>query len=510
MPSQSARTANRRVFLNQMGSGLLLTTLGLELSTELGLAATGPKETSPGKLEFGKHARLVDLLTETPLKDLQGKLVEEIDKGTTLAQLTAAGALANAQAFGGEDYVGYHAFMALMPAFQISKEIEGRQAALPVMKVLYRNSARLHEAGRHKDPVLTQAPKLGEHSTPSVEQLLARVHDKDKTGAEAVQHQLWKQRPESAIEDLIPVVCQEVDVHRVVLAWRAWDLSRLAGQEHGLTLLRQSVRQCVEREGRGKIAIRQELPQVLESTRLFEAPMGRRSVEDEWIESLAKQLTQASRKDGAGLVAEALKAGVAPEAIGEALSLASTHLMLRQEASTRSATGRRRGSVHGAGVGVHSSDTAAAWRAMARFGSVNQRQLALVAGGYHVAGQKDRVASEWFDFWGKRFDSLEGQPLLSMLKHALNASDQENAAAAARCYVRRKHPLADILTVLRDASVRAEGALHAEKYYRTQVEAIEGDRPAFRELHMAALARVCASQSYADSPGHGEAVERLS
>ncbi len=45
-------------------------------------------------------------------------------------------------------------------------------------------------------------------------------------------------------------VQDEVDVHRVVLAWRAWDSLDLTGHEHAHTLLRQSVRYCVDSEKR--------------------------------------------------------------------------------------------------------------------------------------------------------------------------------------------------------------------------------------------------------------------
>lgn len=511
MTTSAKRVAagDRREFLKQLGGGMLLTSLGVGLTRELGLAATAFEPDLDDPLRLGTHLRRVDLLTHTPLDELQPALVREIDQGASLAELTAAGALANARAFGGEDYDGYHAFMALMPAFEMSQELKGREAALPVLKVLYRNTARMQNAGFDDDPVVKSALGKPETLPRGVDDVLARVHAKDKAGAEATFHSLARSLPEKSVEHLIPVVCQEVDVHRVVLAWRTWDLARLTGREHAPTLMRQSIRQCVEREGKGRTAIRHELPAVMEDTKLFESPLGRRAVEDAWIESLAQELTNSDRKAAASRVAEALRDGIAPDAIGEALSLASTFIMLRQNPAEKSSRGKRKGSVHGAGPGVHSSDTAAAWRAMARFGSTRQTQLALVAGAYHVAGQSDWIAPEWFEFWNRKFESLEADALLGMLRECLADQDQAGAAAAARCYGRRKHPLDDIFAVLRDASVRADGALHAEKYYRTQVEAINGDRPAFRELHLAALARVCASQAYADAPGRGQALELL-
>ena len=59
------------------------------------------------------------------------------------------------------------------------------------------------------------------------------------------------------------------------------------------------------------------------------------------------------------------------------------------------------------------------------------------------------------------------------------------------------------------ASVRAAGALHAEKYYRTQEEVLTTDRSDFRSLHAAALARVCASQAGEQAAGRSQALELL-
>ena len=44
---------------------------------------------------------------------------------------------------------------------------------------------------------------------------------------------------------LQPLIREELDVHQVVLAWRAWDLLRLVGPEHALTMLRVPLRQAI-------------------------------------------------------------------------------------------------------------------------------------------------------------------------------------------------------------------------------------------------------------------------
>ena len=486
---------------------MFLTGLGVGLTQELGLASSALGLADRGgddPLDLGRFAACADLLAQTPLAELQPRLVKELDGGATLSMLVASAALANARAFGGEDYEGYHAFMALMPAYEMSQALSGRAAALPVLKVLYRNTARIQAKGADREPMLTSRPRRG--ATPAdAEGLVQRVRREDKAGAEAALDAALRAGPESSFEHLIPVVCQEVDVHRVVLAWRGWDLLRLTGQEHASTLLRQSIRQCIEREADHRNdAVRSELPAVLEESGVLGKPLGQRAVDDVWIATLAHELANASRKQGAARVAAALAEGVTPDAVGQALSLAATQLMLRQRPRTNASPGKPVGSVHGAGTGVHGSDTAAAWRGMARFGSERQRKLALVAGGYHVAGQSGHVAPEHFAFEGVEVEGEDEQALLGMLRECLAVQDQAGAARAASCYAQEGHALAPLLALLHESSLASDGALHAEKYYRTQVEVIEGDRLAFRPLHAAALARVCASQSFLLAAGYEE------
>ena len=59
--------------------------------------------------------------------------------------------------------------------------------------------------------------------------------------------------------------------------------------------------------------------------------------------------------------------------------------------------------------------------------------------------------------------------------------------------------------VLRKYAVSEDGALHAEKYYRTVAEEFAATRPAFRWRHLVGLARVTASEYGYPAPGHAEA-----
>src|SRR5256886_15638527 len=81
-------------------------------------------------------------------------LAAKLKSGTDLRRLTAAGALANARTFGGEDYVGFHTMMALAPALHMAQELPAELQPLPVFKVLYRNTNRIQERGGRKEEVL--------------------------------------------------------------------------------------------------------------------------------------------------------------------------------------------------------------------------------------------------------------------------------------------------------------------------------------------------------------------
>jgi len=58
-------------------------------------------------------------------------------------------------------------------------------------------------------------------------------------------------------------------------------------------------------------------------------------------------------------------------------------------------------------------------------------------------------------------------------------------------------------------AISEDGALHAEKFYRTTTEEFAAARPAFRPRYVAALARVTASAHGYAAPGHAEACRLL-
>ena len=71
------------------------------------------------------------------------------------------------------------------------------------------------------------------------------------------------------------------------------------------------------------------------------------------------------------------------------------------------------------------------------------------------------------------------------------------------------HPERPVLDLLLRYAVSEDGALHAEKYYRTTSEEFAATRPAFRWRQLVALARVTASEYGRPAPGYKEATELL-
>jgi hypothetical protein len=63
----------------------------------------------------------------------------------------------------------------------------------------------------------------------------------------------------------------------------------------------------------------------------------------------------------------------------------------------------------------------------------------------------------------------------------------------------------EVFDLLLGFAVSEDGALHAEKYYRTVREDFAATRPAFRWRHVVALARVTASEYGRPAPGYAEA-----
>ena len=456
-------------------------------------------------LDFGPLEALAARMQDEEPDALLPYLAAELRAGRTLEQLAAAGALANARTHGGTNYNGYHAFMALVPALAMARLSPAGEGALPVLKVLHRNTRFIRDAGGRANERLQSVEARVPLSAKWGGDRAAAIQEAARAGRQAEAEALLAGSASLGVErayaDLQPVVRDEVDVHQVVLAWRVWETRTLVGEEHASTLLRTSLRHSVDRqagrESRGveAPAIRALLPELLES--LPREP-GVRVPSDAELESLASELYFASRPDGARAMAAALAAGFEPLALGEALALVGNRLVLCDpgRAGDQVRPGKPEGSVHGASYGVHGSDSARAWRHIAGALAERERAATLIAGAFHLAGDGTRVGGDDFP-WRDALEELgeaDGEAAASALDEALEAGDQPRAVAA----IDRAHdegvPTERLLGRCLAFATPVDGALHAEKYFLTVVEDLDDGRDAFRARHLRALARVTASE----------------
>ncbi|HEX9792979.1 MAG TPA: hypothetical protein VGC54_03270 [Planctomycetota bacterium] len=506
---------SRREFFGQMSGGMLVATLGPALAAEFGFAPRFVQD--PGdRLHFGELEPLVALLQESPLEKLQPALVDKLRAGTELGALVAAAALANARTFGGEDYIGFHCEMALMPAYAMATKMPGKLQPLPVLKVLYRNTQRIHDFGGPRKEVLHRVEPGERSADRSGDRLRACLRDADKQGAERAF--AAQTDPEAAFGDVLQLVQDDpADIHRIALAWRAWDTLRLVGMQHANTMLRQSVRYCVDweqdrvRRGVAEPEFRSLLPRLLEEHRLLESEPAPRKADDAWIEALSRTIFGSSRAQAAAAVAAALAEGFAPEDLGEAMSLAANRLLRNDPGVKKNPTAEKPlGSVHGATVGLHASDAANAWRHVARFGERRNRVACLIAGAYHTAGQSHLVGAEPFHpAIGQDAATKDPAALLRETEARIREQDQAGASGLVERYGKLGHDAAPMFDLLLKYGVGADGALHAEKYFLTVAEEFAAARPRFRWNHLVGLARVTVSEQTIPAPGLAQARELL-
>jgi hypothetical protein len=334
----------------------------------------------------------------------------------------------------------------------------------------------------------------------------------EKTLASLADHSL-----NDAYNQLQHCVQDDIDVHRVVLSWRAWATLELTGKEQAATLLRQSVRFCVESERnviakkRAEPGVRATLTKLLDQYKLVERKSGDRKAEDGWIEQLCQTIYAGSRDQAAEAVAAALAEGFAPEAVGEAISLAANRLVLRDPGRVRAEDGKPIGSVHGASVGVHASDSANAWRNIARVSDYRNSLASLIVAGYHTAGQAGNAGQKPYP-WTEHLDSIKSKDakgLLAEAEDAIKNRNQARATAAIHRYGELGFESRPVFDLMLKYALSEDGALHAEKYYRTVSEEFASTRSAFRWRQLAALARVTASEFGFPAPGYADACRLL-
>jgi hypothetical protein len=497
---------------------MLTTSIGATLASDLGLNAA-LADNGGGRLNFGRLEPLAAMMQENSAEKMLPLVVSQIEKGAAFKDVVAAAALANARAFGGEDYIGFHSFMAMAPAYEMSKEMPADRRALPILKVLYRSTNQIAAKGATSAGEVLHPHDMPASGDASRESLLDAMHKQDLAKAEDQFASLAARSPQQAFNDLQALIQDDLDVHRTVMAYRAWDLLGLTGKEHAFTTLRQSVHYCVNtekqrvRNGGAEPAIRAALPRIVEKYRLDTRSPGTRRGDDGWLKEFTRTLVTSSPAQAAEAVAAALAEGFSLDSVGEALSLGSTYLVIHDPGRSKAYPGKPVGSVHGDSVGVHASDSMNAWRNMARASSPYNALTGLVVAGYHLAhaqrGEFDRAQPYSILEHASTISATDAGDLLRQTETAIRENDQAIAAALAAAYGKANHNPRPLFDMLLRFAVSEDGALHAEKYYRTVSEEFGRTRPANRWDHVVALARVTASECGNESAGYAEAKKLL-
>jgi len=233
---------------------------------------------------------------------------------------------------------------------------------------------------------------------------------------------------------------------------------------------------------------------------------------------MCQTIFASSPHSAADAVAAALAEGIDPSDVGAAIALAANQLVLRDAGRPErwASPGKPPGSVHGDSIGVHASDAVNAWRNMARVVNPRNAAACLILAGYEVARDRQGRDAD-FRKWTPRplaevleaVKTTDPKGLLTETESAIQANQQEIASALVHRYGALGHDPAPVFALLLKYAVSEDGALHAEKYYRTVREEFTSTRPAFRWRQLVALARVTASECGRPAPGVAQAKELL-
>lgn len=514
----------RRELFQDVGRGMFVAALGPAFAADIGLGFTAEGDSK--HLTFGDLEPLVSLLQETHPSKLLPKVAEKLKAGTNLKQFIAAAALANARAFGGEDYDGYHTLMALAPAYWMStQETKEERKPLAVMKVLMRNTNRIHQVGGAKAEVLkpVKASKL-DSSRSHGEQLRDTVRKTDMEASEATFAAICESdKAEDALNALMMAVDDAADVHRIVLVSRSWDLVNFVGTERAHSLLRQSVHYCVQAErnannvSRNKPA-REMLPKLLDQYGLIGKKPGNKVADDAWVGKFADTIFRTSATQAGEAVAAALSEGIAADSISQGIGLAANQLLTRDEGRPKAEGGNKpAGSIHGDSIGVHACDSAHAWRHLAKAGDRQTQVSSLILSGYQVARDRGERGGNFLN-WdpyprAEHREKVKEVPADSLLKELDGSIREKNQARAAaltnRVLEEKPEDTKELIALFRSFATSEDGALHAEKFFITATEEFAAARPAHRSGQLVALARVTASEYGIPAPGFKEACDLM-
>ncbi|HTG43834.1 MAG TPA: hypothetical protein VK633_04820, partial [Verrucomicrobiae bacterium] len=256
------------------------------------------------------------------------------------------------------------------------------------------------------------------------------------------------------------------------------------------------------------------LPQVLDEYKLLGRAPGDRIADDAWVEKMSETIFTATPDRAAGAAGEALAEGIAPASLAEAISLAANQLVLRDVGRTarEEQAGKIMGSVHGDSIGVHACDSANAWRNMARVGNTRNCFASLILGAYQVAVDRTGRGGDFVN-WKPlpleqnlaNISAKDPVQLLREMDEAIRSNLQARVSALVHRYGELGQPAKPVFDLLLRYAVSEDGALHAEKFYRTSYEEFNATRPAFRWRYLIALGRVTASEFGRPAAGVAEA-----
>ena len=230
--------------------------------------------------------------------------------------------------------------------------------------------------------------------------------------------------------------------------------------------------------------------------------------------SLAARRAIESPQQAAQAAAAALADGIAPAAIGEAITLAANQLVLRDIGRTarEESPGKPLGSVHGDSIGVHATDSANAWRNMARVANARNCFASLILGAYQMALDRTARGGDFLNWQPlpvarhvEQIQATEPDKLLKEADEAIRGNLQAKASAVVHRYGELGLAPRPMFDLLLKYAVSEDGSLHAEKFYRTVSEEFASTRAKFRWRHVVALARVTASEFGRPAAGMAEA-----
>ena len=260
--------------------------------------------------------------------------------------------------------------------------------------------------------------------------------------------------------------------------------------------------------------IRNLLVKLLDQHKLIGRTPGTRRPDDAYVAKLAQAIYAGRPDQAADAAAAALAEGIEPEAVGEAMALAANQLLLCDGGRAEAVGTKSKYSVHGDSVGVHASDAANAWRHIARVSNPRNAVASLIVAACNVTpnvGNNSHLGKDLYPL-PEHLEKVQGKDAAALLREvesAIRANDQALACAAVHRYGEQGHPARAIFDLLLKYAVSEDGALHAEKYYRTASEEFAAARPAFRWRQLLALARVTASEFGQPAAGFAEACKLL-